>query len=106
MKALPSPGGLLALLLRGDRRGFLRGVVAITEVNGPALHKRMSPPEVELVTLLAKACGFEQDAVATIMDAFRPGVAWSRTDDRMVALNWMRHSKQTARKALQATLAA
>lgn len=106
LRALPSPGALLALLLRGDRRGFLRGVVAITEVSGPTLHKRMSPPEVELVTLVAKSCGFEQDAVATIMDAFRPGVAWSRADDRMVALNWMRHSKQTARKALQATLAA
>ena len=105
LKAPPSPGAWLALLLRGDRRGFLRGVVALTDVSGPILHKRMSPPEVDLVTLVAKACGFEQDAVATIMDAFRPGVAWSRTDDRMVALNWMRHSKQTARKALQTTLA-
>jgi hypothetical protein len=106
LKAPPSAGALLSLLVRGDKRGFLRGVVAITHVDGPALNRRLSNPDIDLVTLLAKACGFEQDTVPVIVDAFRPGVSWSRNDDRAVALNWMRHSKETARKTLLSTLSA
>jgi uncharacterized protein (DUF2336 family) len=98
---LPSPGALLGVLMRGDRKAFLRGIAVLTGVPGAAFNKRMRHPDVEFIATFCKAAGYEQASVCVIADAFRTdGPAWTKADDKIAAMVWMRHSRASARQAL------
>jgi uncharacterized protein (DUF2336 family) len=99
--AKPTAGMLLAALIRGERRQFLRGVSALLSIPLAQVTRKLTEPSPETVALLARAAGFDINAVTTLFEHLNPDSrGWIGECERAGALVWLRASPDSARNSL------
>lgn len=96
----PTPGFLVAALMRGEREHFVRGIAQILELPAAGVGRKLVSADTESIALAARAANFDSSIVRTIYETLesRP-IPWTIGDDRTVALIWMRCSPGAARTA-------
>ncbi|MFN5554552.1 MAG: DUF2336 domain-containing protein [Hyphomonadaceae bacterium] len=100
MDVKPTPGFLVAALMRGEREQFVRGIARILELPVAGVGRKLVSAETESIALAARAANFDSSIVRTIYETLETrSIPWSIGDDRTVALVWMRCSPGAARTA-------
>ena len=95
---MPTPGFLLAALMRGERGAFFKGMATLLELPAQGVSSRMSKADTETVALVARAANFDATIVRTIYETLHTdGSPWTIADDRKAAMVWMRYSPSSAR---------
>jgi uncharacterized protein (DUF2336 family) len=98
--AKPTPGSLLAALMRGERRSFIRGLAEVLNLPSEGIARKLSVPDSELLALAARGALFDISVVRTLFEHLTDGqTAWTPADDRTVSLVWMRTTPDTARQS-------
>lgn len=101
----PTPGFLLAALMRGERDAFFVGLASLLNLPSNGVAVKMATAEPEIIALVARAVNFEASIVRTIYETLETdGKAWTVADDRKAAMVWMRYSPTTARQHFGASL--
>jgi uncharacterized protein (DUF2336 family) len=101
----PTPGFLLATLMRGERNAFFSGVASLLELPAKGVAEKLSKAETETIALVARAANFDASIVRTIYETLEmDGRAWTVADDRKAAMVWMRFSPITAQSHFSASL--
>jgi phosphopantetheine adenylyltransferase len=96
----PTPGFLVAALMRGEREHFVRGIARILELPVAGVSRKLASAETESIALAARAANFDSSIVRTIYETLEVrSIPWTIGDDRTVALVWMRCSPGAARTA-------
>jgi uncharacterized protein (DUF2336 family) len=96
----PTPGFLIAALMRGDRERFVRGIATVLELPAEGVGRKLRSTQTESIALAARAANFDSPIVRTICEALEArSLPWTISDDRTVALVWMRCSPDAARTA-------
>ena len=96
----PTPGFLVAALMRGERDHFVRGIARILELPVAGVSVKLASAETESIALAARAANFDSSIVRTIYETLEVrSIPWTIGDDRTVALVWMRCSPGAARTA-------
>jgi uncharacterized protein (DUF2336 family) len=96
----PTPGFLVAALMRGEREHFVRGIARILELPVAGVSRKLASAETESIALAARAANFDSSIVRTIYETLEVrSIPWTIGDDRTVALIWMRCSPGAARTA-------
>lgn len=96
----PTPGFLVAALMRGEREHFVRGIARILELPVAGVSRKLVSAETESIALAARAANFDSSIVRTIYETLEVrSIPWTIGDDRTVALVWMRCSPGAARTA-------
>ena len=100
MDVKPTPGFLVAALMRGEREQFVRGIAHILELPISGVSRKLISAETESIALAARAANFDSSIVRTIYETLETrSIPWTIGDDRTVALVWMRCSPAAARTA-------
>jgi hypothetical protein len=100
LDARPTPGVLVAALMRGERDVFIRGIALILDLPVNAVSKKLANADIESIALATRAAQFNSSIVRTIYETLDlRSIPWSIGDDRAVALVWMRCSPAAARTA-------
>lgn len=101
----PTPGFLLATLMRGERKAFFAGLASLLHLPSEGVARKMTTAETEIIALVARAANFDATIVRTIYETLETeGRAWTIADDRKAAMVWMRYSPSSARTHLGASL--
>lgn len=96
----PTPGFLVAALMRGERDQFVRGLAYILELPIAGVSRKLANADTESIALAARAANFDSSIVRTIYETLESrAIPWTIGDDRTVALVWMRCSPNAARTA-------
>jgi uncharacterized protein (DUF2336 family) len=96
----PTPGVLVAALMRGERDTFIRGIAIILDLPVKAVGDKLANADIESIALATRGAQFSSSIVRTIYETLDlRSVPWSIGDDRAVALVWMRCSPAAARTA-------
>lgn len=94
----PTPGFLLAALMRGERNAFFFGLASLLGLSGAGVAQKMSQADTDTIALVARSANFDASIVRTISEILKTGNrAWTNADDRKVAMVWMRYSPSSAR---------
>jgi uncharacterized protein (DUF2336 family) len=94
----PTPGFLLATLLRGERSTFFVGLASLLGVSSNIIARKMSNADTEMIALAARAANFDASIVRTIHEILDTSSrSWTATDDRTTSMVWMRYSPIMAR---------
>jgi uncharacterized protein (DUF2336 family) len=94
----PTPGFLLASLMRGERNAFFVGLANLLELPSMGVARKMTKADTETIALAARAANFDATIVRTIQETLDThDHSWSVVDDRKVAMVWMRYSPTTAK---------
>jgi hypothetical protein len=101
----PTPGFLLASLMRGERDAFFQGLGTLLELPVQGIANKMSDVNIETIALVARAANFDATIVRTIFETIESKPrAWKPSDDRTVAMVWMRYAPSSARVQFGASL--
>lgn len=101
----PTPGFLLAALMRGERKAFFVGLASLLNLPSGGVARKMATSETEVIALVARAANFDATIVRTIYETLETeGRAWTIADDRKAAMVWMRYSPSSARLHFGASL--
>lgn len=101
----PTPGILLAALMRGERGAFYIGLASLLDLPSQGVAKKLVKPTSETVALVARAANFDASIVRTIYETLDPkGQPWCSADDHKSAMVWMRYAPSTARSQFGASL--
>ena len=96
----PTPGVLVASLMRGERDLFIRGIAHILDLPLKGVVAKLAKGDIESIALATRAAHFNSSIVRTIYETLDTrAIPWSIGDDRAVALVWMRCSPAAARTA-------
>jgi hypothetical protein len=96
----PTPGVLVAALMRGERELFVRGIATILDLPLKGVGAKLADADIESIALATRAAHFNSSIVRTIYETLDTrAIPWSIGDDRTVALVWMRCSPAAARTA-------
>ncbi len=102
---MPTPGVLLAALMRGERNAFFAGLGAMLNLPSAGIASKMLSCDIETLALVARAADFDASVVRTIFETLKPDEgAWNTGDDRQVALVWMRFSTSAAKLHFSSSL--
>lgn len=94
----PTPGSLIAALMRGERDLFFDGISDLLNLSRASIEAELSQGDLQKIALVARAANFDMSIVRTIFETLEESIkTWSLADDRMIALVWMRYSPMTAR---------
>jgi uncharacterized protein (DUF2336 family) len=105
----PTPGALIAALMRGERDNFFDGLASILNLPKLGIEREILQGDPQKIALATRAANFDISIVRTIFETLQTGRrAWTSSDDNVIALVWMRFSPLTARmhfaNSSQATL--
>jgi uncharacterized protein (DUF2336 family) len=93
----PTPGFLIASLMRGERATFFQGLADLLKLPSDGVTSKMANPEVSTIALAARSANFDATIVRTIYETLcGEHQAWTTADDRAVAMVWMRYSPSSA----------
>lgn len=95
----PTPGFLLASLMRGERAAFFAGLANLLQLPSSGVARKLANADSEMIALVARAANFDATIVRTIFETLHnDGQAWTVADDRQVAMVWMRFAPSSARQ--------
>lgn len=101
----PSPGFVLAALMRGERGQFFNGLAKLLNLERGGLEDYLEAGNPFNVALVTRACNFDMTIARTIFETLcTTGYAWTLADDRTVAMLWMRNSVAAAKLQLASSL--
>lgn len=101
----PTPGFLLASLMRGERRTFFTGLAHLLDLPSAGVSQKLEKADSETIALVARAANFDASIVRTVFEILQnDGQSWTATDDRHVAMVWMRFAPSSARQHFGASL--
>ncbi len=101
----PTPGFLLAALMRGERASFFAGLATLLNLPHDGVSSKLVDGNTETIAQVARAANFDVSIVRTISDILGPvGRNWTTADDRQVAMVWMRFSPTSAKQHFGASL--
>jgi uncharacterized protein (DUF2336 family) len=96
----PTPGSLLAALMRGERAAFIRGLSQVLNLPTEGVGRKITSQDPEILALAARAAHFDVSVVRTFYEQLAPKArGWTSADDRVVSLIWMRTTPDTARSS-------
>jgi uncharacterized protein (DUF2336 family) len=94
----PTPGILIAALMRGERDVFFDGLSTLLSLPRVRIQQQIMRGDVQAIALVSRAANFDMTIVRTIHETLQSGrKTWSASDDKKVAMLWMRHSPVSAR---------
>ena len=97
----PTPGFLLAALMRGERAAFYAGVASLLDLPVLCVARELSTADTQSISLIARAANFDATIVRTMYETLATeGLTWTVADDRRVAMIWMSYSPSSARVRL------
>jgi uncharacterized protein (DUF2336 family) len=101
----PTPGFLLASLMRGERAAFFTGLARLLELPSSGVASKLAKGDSETIAIVARAANFDASVVRTVYEILQnEGKAWTSADDRQVAMIWMRYAPTSARQHFGASL--
>ncbi|NJR20479.1 MAG: DUF2336 domain-containing protein [Hyphomonadaceae bacterium] len=104
-KQMPTPGSVLATLMRGEKDQFLKNIAKLLNLSEPRLADYLQANSPFNVALVARACNFDLTIARTFFETLdTTGRNWTLADDRMVAMLWMRNSVAAAKLQLASSL--
>lgn len=101
----PTPGFLLASLMRGERAAFFAGIAKLLELPSSGVARKLDKATSETIALVSRAANFDASIVRTVYEILQSdSEAWTVADDRQVAMVWMRFAPSTACQHFGASL--
>jgi uncharacterized protein (DUF2336 family) len=95
---LPTPGILIAALMRGERDLFFEGLSTLLSLPRVRIQQQIIRGDVHTIALVCRSANFDMSIVRTIYETLQSGrKTWSSGDDKKVSVIWMRHSPMSAR---------
>jgi uncharacterized protein (DUF2336 family) len=94
----PTPGALIAALMRGERDMFFDGLSRLLDLPRVLIERHLLIGNAQKIALVTRAANFDMTIVRTLFETLQAGQkTWTSTEDSMIALIWMRFSPVTAR---------
>jgi uncharacterized protein (DUF2336 family) len=103
--AKPTPGSLIAALMRGERQVFFRGLADLLDLPQGSVEARVSSGDCQTISLVTRATNLNMSLARTVFETLdTTGHTWTLADDRQAAMVWMSYSPATARLHFAANL--
>jgi uncharacterized protein (DUF2336 family) len=103
--AKPTPGSLIAALMRGERDVFFRGLANLLDLPQGSVEDRVSGGDCQTVSLVTRAANLNMSLARTVFETLdTTGHTWTLADDRIAAMVWMSYSPTSARMQFAANL--
>jgi uncharacterized protein (DUF2336 family) len=94
----PTPGILIAALMRGEREIFFDGLSSLLRLPHVRVQQQIMRGDLQTIALATRAVNFDMTIVRTIYETLQIDKrAWAVGNDNLIAMIWMRYSPETAR---------
>jgi uncharacterized protein (DUF2336 family) len=94
----PTPGSLIAALMRSERDIFFDGLAVLLDLPRAGIERQVLRGDPQQIGLVARAANFDISIARTIFETLHGSKKfWSSEQDNQVAMIWMRFSPMTAR---------
>jgi uncharacterized protein (DUF2336 family) len=94
----PTPGSLIAALMRGERDLFFDGLATLLDLPRTGIERQVLRGDPQQIALVTRSANFDMSIARTIFETLHANQKfWSSAEDNMVAMIWMRFSPMTAR---------
>jgi uncharacterized protein (DUF2336 family) len=94
----PTPGSLIAALMRGERDVFFRGLADLLDLPQGSVEAVVSRGDCHTISLVTRAANLNMSLARTVFETLdTTGHVWTLADDRQAAMVWMSYSPTSAR---------
>jgi uncharacterized protein (DUF2336 family) len=94
----PTPGILIAALMRGEREIFFDGLSSLLKLPQVRVQQQIMRGDLQTIALATRAVNFDMTIVRTIYETLQIDKrTWAIGNDKLIAVIWMRYSPETAR---------
>jgi uncharacterized protein (DUF2336 family) len=103
--AKPTPGSLIAALMRGERDVFFHGLADLLDLPQGSVEARVSRGDCQTISLVTRAANLNMSLARTVFETLdTTGHIWTLADDRQAAMVWMSYSPASARQHFASNL--